>query len=253
MNLTDWPSWIWAKGCRNVSPAEPAALELIDLGKSFGPAVALDSVSCSVARGEFVTLFGPNGAGKTTLIRIAATLARPTRGEVRLFGHDVRQAPELRRRIGVVSHRSFLYGELTARENLTFFARLFEPVGAENRAVLAARAVGLEDRLDDPVRTFSRGLEQRCAIARALVHEPDMLLLDEPFAGLDPLAAGNLATVLRTAHESGKTIVMTSHDLGQGARLAQRVGILHYGLLRYWGACPSDLQGTFNACVGEVA
>ena len=233
-----------------MSPTETAALEVIDLGKSFGPAVALDSVSCSVAPGQFVTLFGPNGAGKTTLIRIAATLARPTQGEVRLFGQDVRRAPELRRRIGVVSHRSFLYGELTARENLVFFARLFDPVGAERRAVAAARAVGLEDRLDDSVRNFSRGLEQRCSIARALVHEPDMLLLDEPFAGLDPLATRNLETVLRSAHESGKTIVMTSHDLQQGSLLAQRVGILHYGALRYWGECPSDLQATFNACVG---
>ena len=231
-------------------PAEPAALEVIDLGKSFGPAVALASVSCSVAPGEFVTLFGPNGAGKTTLIRIAATLARPTHGEVLLFGRDVRKAPELRRRIGVVSHRSFLYGELTARENLTFFGRLFDPVGAEERAIAAARAVGLEDRLDDSVRSFSRGLEQRCSIARALVHEPDMLLLDEPFAGLDPLAASNLETVLRGAHESGKTIIMTSHDLAQGALLAQRIGILHYGSLRYWGECPPDLQATFNACVG---
>jgi len=233
-----------------VSQPEPPALEVIELGKSFGPAVALDSVSCSVAAGEFVTLFGPNGAGKTTLIRIAATLARPTHGEVKLFGKDVRKSPELRRRIGVVSHRSFLYGELTARENLTFFARLFDPVGAEDRAVAAARAVGLEDRLDDSVRNFSRGLEQRCSIARALVHEPDMLLLDEPFSGLDPLAAKNLETVLRGAHESGKTIVMTSHNLAQGSELAQRIGILHYGLLRYWGDCPSDLQGTFDACVG---
>ena len=236
-----------------MSPAEPAALEVIDLGKSFGPAVALDAVTCSVAVGEFVTLFGPNGAGKTTLIRIAATLARPTHGQVRLFGQDVRQAPELRRRIGVVSHRSFLYGELTARENLTFFARLFDPVGAEERAVTAARTVGLEDRLDDAVRNFSRGLEQRCSIARALVHEPDMLLLDEPFAGLDPQASGNLETVLRSAHQSGKTIVMTSHDLARGARLAQRVGILHHGSLRYWGECPSDLQATFDACVGRAA
>jgi len=236
-----------------VSPAEPAALEVIDLGKSFGPAVALDSVSCSVAHGEFVTLFGPNGAGKTTLIRIAATLARPTRGEVRLFGQDVRKAPEVRRRIGVVSHRSFLYGELTARENLTFFARMFDPVGAEERAIVAAQAVGLGNRLDDSVRSFSRGLEQRCAIARALVHEPDLLLLDEPFAGLDPLAAKNLETVLRSAHEAGKTILMTSHDLTQGAFMAQRVGILHCGSLRYWGEWPSDLQATFNECVGVTS
>lgn len=236
-----------------MTEAKPAALEVIDLGKSFGPAVALDSVSCSVAQGEFVTIFGPNGAGKTTLIRIAATLARPTHGEIRLFGQDVRKAPELRRRIGVVSHRSFLYGELTARENLTFFARMFNRVGAEERAVKAARAVGLEDRLDDSVRSFSRGLEQRCSIARALVHEPDLLLLDEPFSGLDPLATANLETVLRGAHESGKTIIMTSHNLAQGSQLAQRVGILHYGLLRYWGECPTDLQATFNECVGAVA
>ncbi len=236
-----------------VGQPEPVALEVVDLGKSFGAAIALHSVSCSVAAGEFVTLFGPNGAGKTTLIRIAATLARPTHGAVRLFGQDVRTEPELRRRIGVVSHRSFLYGELTARENLTFFGRLFDPVGAEERAVEAARAVGLEDRLDDAVRNFSRGLEQRCSIARALVHEPDLLLLDEPFSGLDPLASRNLEVVLRSAHESGKTIVMTSHDLTQGGLLAQRVGILNHGALRYWGECPADLQATFDDCVGRIA
>jgi heme exporter protein A len=229
-----------------------AALELSGVGKSFGPATALRDVSCSVQRGEFVTLFGPNGAGKTTLVRIAATLARPTTGQVRVFGEDLRVASaSLRRRIGVVSHRSFLYGELTARENLEFFGRLFAPEGVRERAVAAARAVGLEDRLDDTVRTFSRGLEQRCAIARALVHEPDMLLLDEPFAGLDPIASQNLETVLGNAHAAGKTIVMTSHDLTKGAVRAERVGIMNYGVMRYWGPPPADLAATFRECVQE--
>ena len=231
---------------------EPVALEVRGVGKSFGPATALRDVSCKVRPGEFVTLFGPNGAGKTTLIRIAATLARPTSGTVHVFGQDVSKASAtLRRRMGVVSHRSFLYGELTARENLEFFGRLFDPSDASRRALAAARAVGLEDRLDDPVRTFSRGLEQRCAIARALVHDPDMLLLDEPFAGLDPLASENLETVLANAHAGGKTIVMTSHDLTKGAMHAERVGIMNFGVLRYWGERPADLPETFSACVRE--
>jgi heme ABC exporter ATP-binding subunit CcmA len=235
---------------RTVPPPETPTLQFCDIGKRFGPAVALHQVSLAIESGRFVTFFGPNGAGKTTLIRIAATLARPSSGTVELLGQDVRRAaPELRRHIGVVSHRSFLYGELTARENLLFFARLFSTDGAAARVVEAATAVGLEDRLDDPVRTFSRGLEQRCAIARALVHRPTILLLDEPYSGLDPVAAANLTTVLRRAHAGGRTIVITSHDLARGAELAQDVAILDRGQLRYWGAPPADLEATFAECV----
>jgi heme exporter protein A len=231
------------------TPDSPV-LEFQSVGKSFGPAIALNSISCAVDRGQFVTLFGPNGAGKTTLVRLAATLARPTHGTVLLFGKDVRNgSPALRRRIGVVSHRSFLYPELTARENLRFFARLFDPEGADDRVIEAARAVGLEDRLDDAVGTFSRGLEQRCSIARALVHAPDVLFLDEPYAGLDPVAAATLTRLLRQAHQAGTTVLVTSHDLGRGADLADCVGILDRGALRYWGAPPTDLAAVYEDAV----
>ncbi len=229
-------------------------LEFESVGKSFGPAVALHNVSCRVESGRFVTLFGPNGAGKTTLIRIAATLARPSNGRTRLFGQDVRTADAgLRRRIGVVSHQSFLYGELTALENLVFFARLFDRNDAEARARAAAQTVGLSDRLDQQVRSFSRGLEQRCAIARALVHDPDVLMLDEPYSGLDPVATKNLTSVLSRAHGAGKTVIMTSHDLARGAELAQDVGILARGRLRFWGNPPADIETAFAEAIGGSA
>ena len=237
-------------------PAAPdaPAIDVRGVGKRFGPAIALSDVSFTVAPGEFVTLFGPNGAGKTTLVRIVATLARATSGSVHIQGTEVRSGhPDLRRAIGVVSHRSFLYGELTARENLEFFGRLFGLSDPGDRAVEAAGAVALERRLDDPVRSFSRGLEQRCAIARALLHEPEILLLDEPFAGLDPLASRNLEAALERAGSSGCTVLMTSHDLTRGATLATSVGILHHGRLRYWGPPTEDLEAEFIKATAGAA
>ena len=210
----------------------PATIVAHGLSKRFGRYVGLSNVELEVPSGEFLTIFGPNGAGKTTLIRCLSTLSRPTSGTVELLGQAVANATAgIRSRIGVVSHQSFLYGQLTARENLLFYARMFAVRDPETRVRAVANMVQLGDRLDDPVRTFSRGLIQRCSIARALVHQPEVLLFDEPFSGLDPLAATRLVELLRDAHAAGSTVIMASHDLRRGIELADRIAVLCRGRL----------------------
>lgn len=224
------------------------------LGKQFGGHVGLADVDLEVSAGEFLTIFGPNGAGKTTLIRCLATLARPSTGTVELLGTMLSSAAAgIRSRIGVVSHQSFLYGQLTARENLLFYARMFAVEQPEERVRTVAELVQLSDRLDHQVRTFSRGLVQRCAIARALVHEPDLLLFDEPFSGLDPIAASRLGEILRSAHEAGSTVVMTSHDLRRGLELADRVAVLLRGRLAHIqpAGAASDFEATYYRLAAE--
>lgn len=210
------------------------AIEVRGLVKRFGPLRAVDGLDLSVARGEFLTLFGPNGAGKTTLVRMLATLSYPSAGEVLILGSPLREIrSRTRSRIGVVSHASFLYGALSARDNLLFYARMFEVPQPARRVEQVLDLVDLRARQRDAVRTFSRGLVQRCSIARALLHEPDILLLDEPFSGLDPTASNRLSTLLEQAHEGGRTLVMTSHDLDRGLQLADRIAILDRGRLAF--------------------
>ncbi len=211
-------------------------------------------VELEVPAGEFLTIFGPNGAGKTTLIRCLSTLARPTTGTVELLGSTLAKANAgIRSRIGVVSHESFLYGQLTARENLLFYARMFTVNDPVTRVRAVADMVQIGDRLDDQVRTFSRGLVQRCSIARALVHEPDVLLFDEPFSGLDPLAAARLVELLRKAHDAGSTVLMTSHDLRRGIELADRVAVLRRGRLAHVqpASTVDEFEATYYNLVAE--
>ena len=210
----------------------PNAVEVEGLSKHFGSASALGGLSFSVASGEFLTIFGPNGAGKTTLMRILATLARPSAGSVYVFGQDAGFAPaQIRRRIGLVSHSSLLYAALSAYQNVVFYARMFGLANPEERSREVLTELGLEHRMDDPVQTYSRGMEQRCAIARALVHRPEILLLDEPFSGLDPEAVGRLTELLRRPEDTDRTVILTSHDLSRGADLADRVAVLARGRL----------------------
>ena len=172
-------------------------IEVRGLVKSFGGKVALDGVDLDVAEGEFLTLVGPNGAGKTTLIRVLATLTRPTEGSVRIAGYDlVGQGTEIRRRIGLASHQTLLYDDLSAEENLRFYGRMYEVPDLEERITALLQRVGLEHRRHDLVHTFSRGMQQRLSIARALLHDPAILLLDEPYTGLDQHAAEVLKEVL---------------------------------------------------------
>lgn len=205
-------------------------IRLNNVVKQYGLNPVLRGVDLHVQQGEFVTLVGANGAGKSTLLSIIATLLRPTSGEVRVGGWLLPdQSDKVRRYIGLVSHHSLLYRDLTAAENLTFFARLYRLDNVETRVMEALRTVGLFSRQRDPVGSFSRGMVQRLTIARATLHEPDVLLLDEPYTGLDQEASRLLDELLRAESARGRTILMITHDLGHGLGLADRLAILHRG------------------------
>jgi len=207
-------------------------IEVRNLTKAFGPRVVLRKLNFRVAAGEFVVLLGPNGAGKTTLIRILASLVRPAFGDVRVAGCRLPQeAAEVRRRIGVLSHQPLLYGDLSAEQNLRFYGRMYGLVDLEARVEKALDQVGLAARRRDPVRSFSRGMQQRLSLARALLHEPQVLLFDEPYTGLDQQASELLDDLLRATSAAGRTIVMTSHDLLRAAALGDRVDVLSRGAI----------------------
>ena len=198
--------------------------------KSFGRREVLKGVDLVVGEGEFVIVMGPNGAGKTTLLRIIATLVRPDKGQLKVCGFPIPdKAPEARAKIGFLTHSPLLYDELTARENLLFYANLLSVRSPEKRIEELLRLVGLEDRADERVRTFSRGMLQRLAIARAFVHSPPLLLLDEPFTGLDQKAAEVLTALLKRFPQEGRTVIMTTHQLDETLTLAHRVLVLYKG------------------------
>jgi heme exporter protein A len=183
-----------------------------------------------IGQGEFVSLVGPNGAGKSTLLRIVATLLSPTAGNVTIGGWPLKShAANVRRHIGLVSHQPLLYGDLTAAENLEFYARLYQLSDREERIMQALRTVGLTARQRDPVRSFSRGMLQRLTLARATLHEPDVLLFDEPYTGLDQDATHLLDSLLQEEVGKGRTILMITHDLARGLNLCHRMAILNRG------------------------
>jgi heme exporter protein A len=194
------------------------AIELADLGRAYGERVALSGVTLAVEEGETLAVFGANGAGKTTLLRILATLLRPHRGEAKVLGHLLpKEGWAVRGKVGFLGHDPLLYRDLTARENLEFHARLHRVPFARIGELLDA--VGLKQRADDPVHTFSRGMLQRTAVCRTILHDPPVLLLDEPFAGLDPGAHAAVAPLL----DGGSTRVLISHDIEEGLAAADLV------------------------------
>jgi len=201
------------------SPHEsPAALDFTsitveDVSRAFGRRRALSRVSVRAAQGEILGVLGPNGAGKSTFIGILATLLRPTSGRVRYGEATESTGAALRARIGVLGHDLFLYPELTARENLEFFAGLHAVGDPAAAASDALRRAGLDARADDPVSSFSRGMRQRVALERALIHRPRLVLLDEPFTGLDDASAAALVARLRELRASGAIVIVATHDL----------------------------------------
>ncbi len=217
------------------APSEPPwALEVRGLTKTFGRRWALRGVDLKVREGTFLSIFGPNGAGKSTLIRILATLSKPTAGEILFGGLDLKDDPvAVRRHLGVVTHQILLYGDLTAYENLRFYGRLYEVPKAEARIEEMASLVGLQERLHDRVRSLSRGMQQRLSIARALLHDPRFLLLDEPETGLDQASLEMLSQVLRHSAQGQRTIIMTTHNLPRGLELGDEVAILAEGRIVY--------------------
>jgi heme exporter protein A len=212
----------------------PSSSDLIiqvrDLRKDFGYLQALSGVSFDLNKGEFLTIFGPNGAGKTTLIKILTGLMRPTSGSAIIDGFDALECDAgLRNQIGVISHATCLYPDLTALENLLFYAKLYCLNDPEERANESIRAAGLQLRRHDQVRTYSRGMQQRMAIARATLHNPSVLFLDEPFTGLDLNATNALKDQLRDLHTDKRTIIMTTHDMSCGLEMCDKVAIQNKG------------------------
>jgi heme exporter protein A len=205
-------------------------VEVRGLVKRFGLRVVLRGIDLTVNQGEFVAVLGPNGAGKSTLLRILATLARPSAGMVKIAGYDLpAQSASVRQHLGVVTHSPLLYGDLTAAENLNFYGRMYQVPHLTDRIVEVLQLVGLYQQRRDLVRTFSRGMQQRLAIGRAILHDPVVILFDEPYTGLDQEACDMLDRVLLNVAARGRTIVMTSHDLWRVADLAGRFAILSNG------------------------
>lgn len=205
------------------------AIETKKLTKVFGDRKALDKVSIEVPEGAFLSIFGPNGAGKTTLVRTLATLSRATSGTALVAGFDAKKEPDkVREHIGLISHNPMLYPDLTAMENLMFTAQLYGVVNAEDRVRELLRAVELDHRRFDVVRTFSRGMTQRLSIARALMNDPDVVFLDEPYAGLDPHAVEIFDGLIEQLRD-GRTFVMVSHDLQKGFDVCTHALVLARG------------------------
>jgi ABC-type multidrug transport system ATPase subunit len=208
------------------------AVHATALGKSLDDRPVLRSIDLSIFPGEYVVILGINGAGKTTLLKMLATLSSPNQGSLSLFGLSLpKHSAAARARLGLISHQSMLYRDLTARENLELFAKLYGVPNPNQRATDLLNTVGLADRADDAVKTFSRGMTQRVSIARALVHNPDLILADEPFAGLDVPGCAAVEGLLEELHHAGKTIVMVNHDVTQSLRLATRIIVLRYGTI----------------------
>ncbi|WP_409177059.1 ATP-binding cassette domain-containing protein [Brevibacillus fortis] len=236
-------------------------IEVKDVSKRFKEIAAVQHVSFRVEAGEVYGLLGENGAGKTTTMRMMATVLTPTEGDIEISGFSVRQQPlEVRRRIGILFGGDVgLYSRLTARENIAYFGRLYglEQARLEERIHSLSRMLEMDDFIDRRVGAFSRGMKQKVAIARTLVHDPDVILLDEPTTGLDVTAATIFRRMVRKLQEEGKTILFSSHNMGEINKLCKRVALMHKGKLQFAGGLDvlrehfgaEDLDDIFMAVV----
>jgi ABC-type multidrug transport system ATPase subunit len=231
-----------------------------NLVKLYGLQPVLRGLDLEVPKGQFLALLGPNGAGKSTLLRILAALSSPNSGSVKIGGWSLPgEAYAVRRQLGVVSHQPLLYDNLTAEENLHFFGQLYDLPSNLLKARVPAvlEQVGLQYRARDLARTFSRGMLQRLSIARAVLHDPSVLLFDEPYTGLDQQAATTLDELLIQQGGTGRTILMTTHDLARGHRLASHLAILYKGKIAYQGACADipaqEIHRLYADTVGNIA
>ena len=211
-----------------------AGFEAKKINKYFGRLKVLSGINLKLKPGEFITIFGSNGAGKTTFLKIIVMLLKPNSGNIDLNGVNVNNNPEkFRKDIGFISHNTFLYNELTASENLKFFGKLYNVENCEERINYTLEKVGLQHRKDDIVRNFSRGMQQRLTIARAFLHNPLLLLLDEPYTGLDQKASTILNQILNSYHSEGKIAIITTHNIAHGMEIADRIAVLNNGSLVY--------------------
>jgi heme exporter protein A len=242
---------------RPASGSSPSPAVLVQgLCKTYGHVEALRDLDLHLESGVFLTIFGPNGAGKTTLMKVLSTLTRPTEGSALVGGKDVvRDAAAVRKLVGVISHNTYLYAQLTGLENLEFYARMYRVHGGRERALMLLSKMELSKRMHDRVATYSRGMQQRLSVARALLHDPALLLLDEPYTGLDQHASRVLAEVLEGLRDGARTVVMTTHNLQEGLSGCDRVAIMVDGRLVFnRGISEIDVPGfqqTYFACVHD--
>ena len=227
-------------------------LNVEDVSRTFGRRRALSRITFRAHRGAILGLLGPNGAGKSTMIAVLATLLRASSGRVRYGVHDAAAAgPDLRASIGVLGHDLFLYPELTARENLVFFAGMYATPDAQAAAAEGLQHAGLESRGDDPVSSFSRGMRQRVALERALIHKPRLVLLDEPFTGLDDASTGALVRRLRSLRDGGAIVVLATHDLDLADGLLDRAVFLRDGRIVDSLEQPAELRATYRTVMAR--
>ena len=235
--------------------ATVSAVRASSLCKNFGRRVAVAGVDFALGAGDCLALFGPNGAGKTTLLRLIAGLLKPTRGTVLVRGVDVRRDASARAGVGLISHHSMLYAPLSGLENVEFTARLYG-IGEPRAAARAAlEAMLVLDRADVPVRLLSRGLQQRVSIARAMVHAPSVVLLDEPYSGLDDAGAQALTGMLRSLRDAGATLILVTHNVVEGLALATHAAVLSGGRFARFeqrGKASSDDAPQFAAAYREL-
>lgn len=237
-----------------VRQADAPAIEVKGLRKSYGSWPVLWDLSLNVKWGEFLVVFGANGVGKTTLLKVLSTQARPDDGSVLVAGLDTnRNSGRVRRRIGVVAHKAMLYEDMSCRENLVFYGRMFSLSDIPERVDRVLSLVGLESRVHHKVGTLSHGMQKRLAIARAILHEPVVLLLDEPEAGLDQEALGMLGQLLDEWKASGRSIIMTTHNVEQGLAWGDKAAILSGGKIAFEESRrtldPAGFRGTYRQYV----
>ena len=217
-----------------VAPSSGEAIMVRGLEKSFGEWPVLWNLDLTLQWGELVVIFGANGVGKTTLLRILSTQSKPDAGAIQVAGFSPRRNPQaIRRRVGVVAHQTFLYEDLTCQENLVHYGRLFRLEEPRKHADEALSKLGLADRADSLVRTLSNGMQRRLSIARAILHRPQILILDEPEAGLDPESVASLRSLLEEWTSAGLAVIMTTHDLDLGLSWAHRAAVLSGGRIHF--------------------
>ncbi len=247
-------------GAVALEQSQPGSVPVVlayQVSRRYPANLVLRPLSFRVDAGERVALLGPNGAGKSTLLRMLATLLSPTAGSLRLFGLDpVRDGQAIREKVGFLGHHSMLYGELTAAENLHYYASLYGCADAAERVATALQSVGLSQRANDQVRTFSRGMQQRLSLARALLHRPELLLLDEPEAGLDAQAQEFWPALLVEGAQAPATVVFTSHQIERALGLARRAIVLVRGRAVYdgptAGITASQVSQLYSASMGKT-
>jgi heme exporter protein A len=230
-------------------------VEVAELTRAFGPRKAVAGVTFSLAPGDCLAVFGPNGAGKTTLLRLLAGLLKPSSGSARLAGIPLPGGTLARSRVGLISHHTMLYEALSARENVSFAARLYGIRDPRTRVDDALSRMGMLDRADAPVRLLSRGMQQRVSIARAMVHSPQVVLADEPYSGLDESGARALSVLLKELRSAGTAIIIVTHNLAEGLSLATHAAVMQRGKFVRYDASdrinPASYAATYREAVAS--